>query len=164
MIGFTKKVMSVVVAGATTIAPLGQAIGVRTAIGAAVVIAPTAAFAQKGHRLCGAVMEATNDHFAGVMMEVNKADFVTCGAIVMASTGQYMPSSLNLRNVINKVFMDLYHGGFPDSHLVARMERCEDATKWWFPGSFGGDVCNSMREYKLYRFFHYRNGSISISR
>ena len=166
MNGFTKRVMSVFLAVSSVLAPLGQSIGFRVAVvGSAAVLAPPMAFAQKGHRLCGAIMKVYDNRFGGVMMEVNKGDFVTCGSIVMSATGQYAPSAPNLRNAINYTFKAVFHGGFPESHIVSRLAPCEEPTSWWFPpGAFGGDVCKSMKDYTLYRFWRYTNGSYSISR
>lgn len=165
MNGFTKKVMSGLMAVSSAIAPLGQAIGLRAiAVGSVATMAPMLAHAQKNHRLCGAVMEADKSHFAGVMIEVNKADIVTCGSIVSAATNTY-GASTSFVGILNKIAKD-WRSGFPSSdHLVARLSRCEDVTRWWFgSGAYGGDVCNSMQDYKLYRFFHYSNGSYSISK
>lgn len=147
-----KAAISCLLAASSSLVPLTQMVGVRiAAVGAAVLLTPSLAQAQTNKRICGSVYNAKDwSRLEGLMMEVNKADFVTCAGIIKITSNNATPT--NFVQMANHIVKS-WRNNWPDANRVAILRTCEAVTRDWFPpGAYNGDVCHSMQDYRLYYF------------
>ncbi len=152
-----KAAISCLLAASSSLVPLAQTVGVRMAVvGAAVLLTPSLAQAQTNKRICGSVYTAKAwNRLEGLMMEVNKADFVTCAGIIKITSSNATPT--NFVQMANHIVKS-WRKGWPDANRVAILRTCEAVTRDWFPpGAYNGDVCHSMQDYRLYYFESWSN-------
>lgn len=149
-----KAAMAATAAVAGILSPLASTTAVRTAAVAATGVTlatfSSVASAQTNKRICGGIMKYYSDGFAGAAMEVNKFDFVTCTLFVNTFVKEPVVTA-GLRFTIPQALINKLGGYEPPK--VYLMSTCENMTRGTFPpGAYGGDICHSMTDYKIYAY------------
>ena len=167
-----KSYTAAALAMSTGLAPLATqlstAVATRASLAAvtsaAVLLAPSAAHAQSGKRICGTVWglrASGKSGYAAIAMEVSKYDVVTCTGLVAAWVGlTSLPTGL--MGTAQALFNNTAGVGYGLIGSLRMMQTCES-----FSGSIQantGNVCLKMTDYKLYKFVKVSGGAFSMGR
>jgi len=168
-----KKSIAAVAAATTSLAPVATQLpgavaaraGLATATSALVLLAPTAAEAQSGKRICATVwgLRASGSHtgLASIGMEVSKYDIVTCGALIATwATLTGLPTSV--RSMAEGLLGTAAGVGTGLVGSLRYNQTCEAFSSSIHANT--NDVCLSMKDYRLYTFVKVYGGPFSMGR
>lgn len=146
-----------VIASALTPAAIPVSLSASTAVTATVATATLLgsqdAQAQTNKRIC-AWSAAADGLRMGFMTEVYKWDYFTCvGSFAVAVIAM---GPMTLQALVQQLLGGAVHGAtskaISNGFRFSMNQKCEDFTQQQLGGHWGGDVCNSMQDYRTYVF------------
>lgn len=161
MKSFIRKSLATAAAVSSAMAPVASQLtavstarlGTVAAVSSVALLAPSAAHAQSGKRMCGTVWDnsvraGSGQGLAAVGMEVNKYDFFTCPALV----GTWVFLSGGLRGGVERFAKAMFgNNAWVGTGLIGDlrvMETCEGFSQRVRANT--GNVCLRMQDYRLY--------------
>lgn len=115
------------------------------------VLASSPAEAQPNKRICGAKYSAAG-HVLAIIMEVNKADIITCTGFTAGISLLWLVSSR--LGIADAIMRELHSVKAGSTWFLKTCEAVTSATG----GGYNGDICNSMQDYKVYARIRYPRG------
>lgn len=163
MKSFIRKSLATVAAVSSTMAPMtsqftaasAARMGTVAAVTSIATLAPSAAFAQSGKRMCGTVWDnsirsGSGNGTAAVGMEVSKYDFVTCPSLVFSWVVLTGGLRFGVERWAKAMFGNNAWVGTGLMGDLRMMETCEGFSNRVRANT--RNVCLQMQDYRLYVF------------